>query len=369
VGVDLIRQKFAAKRASGSPNVISEEEEELVVSFLQSEQHKRQVRQSFTLVDDRTEDQLSPVSPDGPYDMSDPVPHSAFGSTFANNIQTSHLPPSTLGSSTLATPASPAKSTNSLTPSYHSKRYSNNIFGSGRLRDEEYTIRQAKKSASNRQAAAAANAQIKQQQEQSHQQPLQPAPQPIQASGDTEDFDPQDYIVDTYYSDHISSEGDHDEDQPSMPQQYQPLDFPSTPNDTTPPSTPSRQPPQTSSSPSISPFNSAYAASRPNLGFGRAYSAAQIHRASLALEEVIRDFELDANAEERILTPRSPSIGTTSSNGSHSGSARKPNNQSVSSNYEFLSFPGFVVPCLLPFLLPSLVWNWSVANFSCFPFG
>ena len=337
MGVDLLRQKFADQRAQGSANVISEEEEELVVNFLQSER-QRDSADDHLLEDlqsaNYTLDDRPLASPDRP------MPHSAFGSNFTalpTPIRTGNINSSPFGSLPPVTPASPSKSTLSSTGSYHSKRYSNNLFGSGRLKDQGY-IRQVKKQSSNRQLAALPTV-----------QPIQPPPATSntvqdQDSPTADEFDPQDYIVDTSLSDNPSSDEDDD-----TPQRVP--DIPAPQEDPTPPASPV---PSSQTPPYITP----YAAARPGLGFGRAFSAAQVHRASLALEEVIRNFEQDANAEEQILTPRSPSIGTTSSSGSNSGSARRTNNPFVSG----ILFPDFVV-FRLCFYVPVRLKAWQ--NF-CF---
>lgn len=59
-------------------------------------------------------------------------------------------------------------------------------------------------------------------------------------------------------------------------------------------------------SPFASPSASPYSAGRKKGPVPLLFSAAQVRRASMALEEVIRNFEQDSNAEEEILTPRTP---------------------------------------------------------------
>jgi serine/arginine repetitive matrix protein 2 len=112
VGLDALRSKLAQQRARGEENQVTEEEEEMLLSSF-----RFRSKQSNTPPQDSS-DKLLTVSEDGS------VRQSIQSTTTVDSSQSSAYP----------------SSLTSTTPSRKSsKRYSNHLFGSGRLRDYTYT--------------------------------------------------------------------------------------------------------------------------------------------------------------------------------------------------------------------------------------
>ncbi|KAG8951945.1 hypothetical protein FRC00_006985, partial [Tulasnella sp. 408] len=336
--VDLqdVREMFAAQRVNGSPNVISEEEEEYVIKYLSNAGHI-----PGGVVDDRGTDdsqQRSPISTKTTYTTGKPesirstaTPNSAFESSF----QTSNGPPST-------------RSRTSHT-SNSSRRYSNNLFGSGRLKDQQY-MRGASRSFSNRSVKSVDK---KEDADKTRAQPLENSQTHRHAKGGQEEKVEAQTVgrngIATAIEEDNYPSGDGDNgvqigqaitsgydgayDQPSdldlddasdadsrpvtpvqngglnMQHDLPPV-LPLSPKSPKSPSGSTREAVSPFASPSASPYGTA----RKKGPVPLLFSAAQVRRASLALEEVIRNFEQDSNAEEEILTPRTPN-GNFQANG------------------------------------------------------
>ncbi|KAG9010168.1 hypothetical protein FRB93_004830 [Tulasnella sp. JGI-2019a] len=331
VGIEDVREKFAEQRNHGSVNVITEEEEEYVINYLKGAGHM-----PGGVVDDRhTADERNafPSSiPHTPLESVDAygeavVPHSAFQSTFP------HSPPTTKEHS----PLSPAFSTSSsrgypsspLTPSpttsrasngsYSSKRLSSNLFGSGRFRDQSYMRSASKKQTSNRslrelarQHAAgsgegdASRSQagtdeehgdlIEEQGGGSHEGTVGVVGQALSTPmGEEEPSDGEGFSGDM--SKPVTPPGS----QMGRAEAFQTSDDTSFPLNFS--VAKSLQDDTGSTTPQGSPQNT-NGRSRAR-GGPVMFTPGQVHRASLALEEVIRNFEQDDSAEEQILTPRS----------------------------------------------------------------
>ncbi|KIO20155.1 hypothetical protein M407DRAFT_221294 [Tulasnella calospora MUT 4182] len=333
--VDLqdVREMFAAQRVNGSPNVISEEEEEYVINYLSNAGHI-----PGGVVDDRGTDdsqQRSPISTKTTYTTGKPdsirsnaTPHSAFESSF----QTSNGPPSTRSRTSHA--------------SSSSRRYSNNLFGSGRIKDQQY-MRGTSRSVSNRSvksvdkkedADKAARAQtLENSQAHGHakggREDQTVGQNGIATTIEEDSFPPGDGDGGIQIGQAITSGYDGAYDQPSdldldggsdadsrpvtpvqngglNVQDDLPAILPLSPKSPKSPSGSTRE----AISPFASPSASPYSTLRKKGPVPLLLSAAQVRRASLALEEVIRNFQQDSNAEEEILTPRTPN-GNFQANG------------------------------------------------------
>ncbi|KAG8954039.1 hypothetical protein FRC04_001023 [Tulasnella sp. 424] len=283
-----VREVFAAQRANGSPNVITEEEEEYVINYLSNAGHI-----PGGVVDDRGTDdsqQRSPIS----------------------------------------------------------AKTSNNLFGSGRIKDQQFMRGGASRSLSTRSVksidkkddADKARAQTSdssqsygriggvQEEKTEHQGSIQNGITSIEEdaypSGDGDDGIQIGQAITSGYDGAYDQPSDLDLDgsdadsRPVTPVQNGGLDMPHDLPPVLPLSPKSPKSPSGSvrqaHSPFASPSASPYSAGRKKGPVPLLFSAAQVRRASLALEEVIRNFEQDSNAEEEILTPRTPN-GNFQTNG------------------------------------------------------
>ncbi|KAG8903814.1 hypothetical protein FRB99_002705 [Tulasnella sp. 403] len=319
--VDLqdVRDKFAEQRALGSPNVISEEEEEFVINYLSTAGHI-----PGGVVDDRGADERGSIGLASNYAnsaldsllSSGPVLHSASQSTF-DTPRASQTPPSSLKS-------------RMSNQSYTSKRLSNNLFGSGRLKDQSYFRSVMKKPSSNRSLRSVANRQAG---EGSDSKASQSSDKNV--NGEAKPQGSHNVIVDEESEEQrlevVTSVGQAvstpDERPNSDGDSYNDNSRPITPSnhfivDDLPPVMPlsPKSPSRTSTAngsttPLTSPPTSPFVVGRGRTTGSMLFSTAQARRASLALEEVIRNFEQDVEAEEEILTPRTSNGGLAFTNG------------------------------------------------------
>ncbi|KAG9019598.1 hypothetical protein FRB90_000062 [Tulasnella sp. 427] len=334
VDIQDVREKFAAQRAGGSPNVITEEEEEYVIHYLSNAGHI-----PGGPVDDRGTDdsqQRSPISTTPTWTIGTPdstrnaTPNSAFEPTFFS----SKGPPST-------------KSRTSHT-SNSSRRYSNNLFGSGRLKDQQY-LRGGSRSVSNRSLKSvdkkegsdnpklqtSDNSQVNGSAMKGWQEDVED--HNVTQNGVAEGIEEDDQLptdgdggipvgqaITSGYDGAYDPPSDLDLDgseggsRPVTPVQNGSTNMhhdlpPVLPLSPRSPKSPTASARALNSS-FVSPSASPYSPGRKKGPVPLLFSAAQVHRASLALEEVIRNFEQDSNAEEEILTPRTPN-GNFQANG------------------------------------------------------
>ncbi|KAI6036068.1 hypothetical protein BKA83DRAFT_543417 [Pisolithus microcarpus] len=133
VSLEDLRQRFAAQRAKGGPNQISETEEDMLFETL----GRMRSKSTASNKPDRHEPTFGNVSTNAGAE-SDYTPERL--SNYSNN---------TSSSSTY-----PASSLTSSPSSRSAKRYSNNLFSSGRLRDYSYLRSASQKSGSSRSAAS-----------------------------------------------------------------------------------------------------------------------------------------------------------------------------------------------------------------------
>lgn len=133
VSLEDLRQRFAAQRAKGGPNQISETEEDMLFETL----GRMRSKSTASNKPDRHEPTIGNVSTNAGAE-SDYTPERL--SNYSNN---------TSSSSTY-----PASSLTSSPSSRSAKRYSNNLFSSGRLRDYSYLRSASQKSGSSRSAAS-----------------------------------------------------------------------------------------------------------------------------------------------------------------------------------------------------------------------
>ncbi|KAI6103551.1 hypothetical protein F5141DRAFT_1189864 [Pisolithus sp. B1] len=134
VSLEDLKQRFAAQRARGGPNQISETEEDMFLEKL-GRMHSKSTTSNKA---DRHEPTAGNVSTDAVAE-SDYTPERL--SNYSNNTSSS--------SSTY-----PTSSLTSSPSSRSAKRYSNNLFSSGRLRDYSYLRSASQKSGSSRSAAS-----------------------------------------------------------------------------------------------------------------------------------------------------------------------------------------------------------------------
>lgn len=251
-------------------------------------------------MDDRGNDDRSPTIGQSPASAS-------FRST-ASGLRSSALGSSTVTAVLLAITSSltvaDSQATHSPTGSLTnlSKRHSNNLFGSGRFKDQNYIRSVARKKTSDRSLRSTAEGQ--QHRGDGSSENGSQGGSAISRSRSLNSSKPA-----------LQEESEEDAVGPlSIGQALSPSDYERDPSPIhhhplvgeLPPVMPlsPRSPPQSPVKPSgprpLSPFSAR--AKSP-------ISAAQIRRASLALEEVIRNFEEDVDAEEEILTPRTPNGG------------------------------------------------------------
>ncbi|TFK27392.1 hypothetical protein FA15DRAFT_666475 [Coprinopsis marcescibilis] len=120
VTVDDLRTKFAEHRAKGSQHTISEEEEEMLLSTLS----RLRVKATGTSTPERSQESINGNE-------------SVFGEDEEGSNSSATIKLTKGGSSVTSSPSS----------SRSTKRYSNNLFGSGRLRDHSYLRSVARTSA------------------------------------------------------------------------------------------------------------------------------------------------------------------------------------------------------------------------------
>ncbi|KAG8861930.1 hypothetical protein FRB96_002373 [Tulasnella sp. 330] len=349
VGIEDVREKFAEQRNHGSANVITEEEEEYVINYLRGAGHM-----PGGVVDDRhTADERNAFpssTPNTPLDSpggSSGVPHSAFQSTFTYTSPTtkgSPLSPAFSASSSHGYPSSPLTpspptSRASNTSQQSSKRLSNNLFGSRRYTDQNFMRGTVKKQQSNKSL-----------QELEHQQAMgtndddsgRYAAGQEERNGDiledTEDLDQAGLVAALGQAFSSPMEEEEDAEPTDGEGSSEDMSRPVTPSTSrnretnlssstnlpailplTPKSPTNRSMPDNllSTTPSGSPQVNGRGGGGRLHGGPVVFTSGQVHRASLALEEVIRNFEQDDSAEEQILTPRTTSGSYSTMNGHH----------------------------------------------------
>ena len=124
IGLDELKSKFAEQRARGSQNQVTEEEEDMIMEAL-GRLHGKTSRSRGQRSGYESSEGLANAG-DGEEDDADPLRQSVHSSTSA-------VTPSLHGAPSMA-------SISSQKGSQSSRRMSNNLFGSGKFKDQVYLM-------------------------------------------------------------------------------------------------------------------------------------------------------------------------------------------------------------------------------------
>ncbi|KAG8933981.1 hypothetical protein FRC02_010819 [Tulasnella sp. 418] len=364
IEIQQVREHLASQRARGEPHAITEEEEEYVINFLAGEVPGNTQINHFPVVDDRTLDDRTSYAISTNYTIPDSedghtafshyqsgghnIPHSAFTSTFSESLakrssnftSSASTPPTRSNSASGSFAYGPAGNQTSSRArishnSYSSHRMSNNLFGSGKFKDQAYIRSAALKSpSSNRSLRSFASRQATEDNgvlldKTIEETPSSPRAEPSSTLQQETEYandhfensigeaimPNEDYADEEMQPEEELGQEQIDQGKPYIPFKSQLKSSPVSHNfgSTSASSSQATFPDNDNTgAPSNMPLGSPriIGFSGPRRGRGTPlFSSAQVHRASLALEEVIRNFEMDIDAEEEILAPRTPPNG------------------------------------------------------------